>query len=155
MVDVLIGNEEDLQLGLAIPGPDASARPPLADTQAFQQVIRRVIAEYPNIKLVATSLRHVHSASRHSWKAVMWYDGQLHGLKQLSWMSTIGSEAGTDCGGPHLRVADRQGARRGAQAGMGAWRPPHHVSWRYHDGQTGTGGGPGHRQRSAGCEMTR
>ncbi|MGA2614414.1 MAG: sugar kinase [Spirochaetia bacterium] len=78
MVDVLIGNEEDLQLGLGIPGPDASARPPLADTQAFQQVIRRVIAEYPNIKLVATSLRHVHSASRHSWKAVMWYDGQLH-----------------------------------------------------------------------------
>ena len=78
LVDVLIGNEEDLQLGLGVPGPDASTRGSSHDTRAFQEVIGRVTAQYPNIKLVATSLRDVHSASRHSWKAVMWYDGELH-----------------------------------------------------------------------------
>jgi len=78
LVDVLIGNEEDLQLGLGVPGPDVSTRGKSHDTRAFQEVIGRVTAEHPNIKLVATSLREVHSASRHSWKAVMWYDGELH-----------------------------------------------------------------------------
>jgi 2-dehydro-3-deoxygluconokinase len=78
MVDVLIGNEEDLQLGLGIAGPDVSTKNSSIDTRAFQEVIASVVAQYPNIKLVATSLRDVHSASRHCWKAVMWYNGELH-----------------------------------------------------------------------------
>ena len=77
-VDVLIGNEEDLQLGLGIPGPDVSSKKSSLDTAAFHQMIAKVRAEYPAIKLVATTLREVHSASRHSWKAVMWYDGAFH-----------------------------------------------------------------------------
>jgi 2-dehydro-3-deoxygluconokinase len=78
-VDVLVGNEEDLQLGLGIPGPEvdskAAAKSKL-DPSAFFGMIDKVIAKFPNVKIVATTLREVHSTNRHSWGAVAWIDGQ-------------------------------------------------------------------------------
>jgi 2-dehydro-3-deoxygluconokinase len=76
-VDVLVGNEEDLELSLGIAQPEA-ARPSDLDPRAFEAVIERVVERYPNVKLVATTLRHVASASRHSWSAVAWAQGKLH-----------------------------------------------------------------------------
>jgi len=67
-VDVLVGNEEDLQLGLGIPGPQVAARSKL-DPSAFFGMIDQVISKYPQIKVVATTLREVHSTNRHSWGA--------------------------------------------------------------------------------------
>jgi 2-dehydro-3-deoxygluconokinase len=74
-VDVLVGNEEDLQKGLDLAGPDVAAKSKL-DPDTFFQLIDRVVEQYPNIKLVATTLREVHSTNRHDWAAVMWLDGQ-------------------------------------------------------------------------------
>ncbi len=74
-VDALIGNEEDLQKGLGIPGPEMSAKSKL-DPDAFFGMIDRVVEQHPNIKLVATTLREVHSTNRHDWAAVLWLDGQ-------------------------------------------------------------------------------
>ncbi len=72
-VDVLVGNEEDLQRGLGIPGPD-TAKSKL-DPSAFVSMIDRVLARFPNIKVIATTLREVHSTNRHSWAAVAWING--------------------------------------------------------------------------------
>lgn len=74
-VDALIGNEEDLQLGLGIPGPEVASKSKL-DTEPFFQMIERVIGQYPNIKMVATTLREVQSSNRHQWRAVLWYNGK-------------------------------------------------------------------------------
>jgi 2-dehydro-3-deoxygluconokinase len=74
-VNVLVGNEEDLQKGLDLAGPDVAAKSKL-DPDTFFQLIDRVVEQYPNIKLVATTLREVHSTNRHDWAAVMWLDGQ-------------------------------------------------------------------------------
>jgi len=74
-VDVLVGNEEDLQLGLGTPGPQAGARKDL-DPEVFFGMIAAVVAEFPQIKIVATTLREVHSTNHHSWGAVAWIDGQ-------------------------------------------------------------------------------
>jgi 2-dehydro-3-deoxygluconokinase len=74
-VDVLVGNEEDLQKGLGIPGPEVAARSKL-DPSAFFAMIDKVIARHPRIKVVATTLREVHSTSHHSWSAVAWMDGR-------------------------------------------------------------------------------
>jgi 2-dehydro-3-deoxygluconokinase len=74
-VDALIGNEEDLQKGLGIAGPDVASRSEL-DPETFFQMIDRVGEEYPNIQLVATTLREVHSTNRHDWAAVLWLKGQ-------------------------------------------------------------------------------
>ncbi|MBN2388444.1 MAG: sugar kinase [Anaerolineales bacterium] len=76
-VDVLVGNEEDLQLGLGIAGPQVTAKSKL-DPSAFFEMIDMVVGKYPQIKVVATTLREVHSTSRHSWGAVAWIDGQTH-----------------------------------------------------------------------------
>ena len=76
-VDVLIGNEEDLQHGLGMPGPSAAAASKL-DTGAFVEMIGRVVSHYPNMKVVATTLREVHSTDRHTWSAVAWIDGTAY-----------------------------------------------------------------------------
>ena len=76
-VDVLVGNEEDLQKGLGIPGPEVAAKSKL-DPGAFFGMIDRVIEKHPQIKIVATTLREVHSTNRHNWGAVAWINGQTH-----------------------------------------------------------------------------
>jgi len=76
-VDVLVGNEEDLQKGLGVPGPEVAAKSKL-DPSAFFGMIDRVVQKHPQVKIVATTLREVHSTNRHSWGAVAWIDGQTH-----------------------------------------------------------------------------
>jgi len=41
-------------------------------------MIDKVTAMYPNVKVVATTLREVHSTNRHSWGAVAWIDGKTY-----------------------------------------------------------------------------
>jgi 2-dehydro-3-deoxygluconokinase len=72
--DVLVGNEEDLQKGLGIPGPEVAAKSKL-DPSAFFGMIDRVLAKHPHVKIVATTLREVHSTNHHSWAAVAWVNG--------------------------------------------------------------------------------
>jgi 2-dehydro-3-deoxygluconokinase len=73
-VDVLVGNEEDLQKGLGIPGPEVASTSKL-DPTAFFGMMDRVIEKHPQLKIVATTLREVHSTNRHSWGAVAWVEG--------------------------------------------------------------------------------
>ena len=74
-VDVLVGNEEDLQLGLGIPGPELAAKSKL-DPSAFFSMMSHVARKHPQVKVVATTLREVHSTNRHSWGAVAWVNGK-------------------------------------------------------------------------------
>ena len=76
-VDVLVGNEEDLQKGLGVPGPEVAATSKL-DPSAFFGMIDRVREKHPQIKVVATTLREVYSTSRHCWGAVAWVAGKTH-----------------------------------------------------------------------------
>ena len=73
--DVLVGNEEDLQKGLGIRGPEVKAASAL-DPAVFLGMIDDVRARFPSVKVVATTLREVHSTHRHTWSAVAWVDGQ-------------------------------------------------------------------------------
>jgi len=76
-VDVLVGNEEDLQNGLGLKGPDVHAKDKL-DPSVFFGMIDAVAKAYPKVKVIATTLREVHSTNRHSWGAVAWMDGQTY-----------------------------------------------------------------------------
>lgn len=82
-VDVVVGNEEDLQKGLGVSG-------------AVEAVKR-----YPQIKVVATTLREVHSANRHTWSASAWIDGQTYSTPKCD-----------------LDVYDRVGGGDGFSAGL-------------------------------------
>src|SRR3712207_3808300 len=57
-VDVLVGNEEDLQKGLGIPGQDVTKTSKL-DPSAFFGMIDKVVKKHPQVKVVATPLREV------------------------------------------------------------------------------------------------
>ncbi len=76
-VDVLVGNEEDLQKGLGIPGPEVAAKSKL-DPSVFFGMIEKVTKKLPKVKVVATTLREVHSTNHHSWSAVAWMDGKTY-----------------------------------------------------------------------------
>jgi 2-dehydro-3-deoxygluconokinase len=76
-VDVLVGNEEDLQKGLDIAGQDVEKASKL-DPAAFFGMIDKVVAKYPQVKIVATTLREVESTNRHHWGAVAWVNGETH-----------------------------------------------------------------------------
>jgi 2-dehydro-3-deoxygluconokinase len=76
-VEVLVGNEEDLQMGLGISGPEVAAASKL-DPGAFFGMIDQVTGKYPQVKVVATTLREVHSTNHHSWGAVAWIDGKTY-----------------------------------------------------------------------------
>jgi 2-dehydro-3-deoxygluconokinase len=76
-VDVLVGNEEDLQKGLGITGPEVTAKSKL-DPSAFLGMIDRVLERFPHIKIIATTLREVHSTNCHGWAAVAWINGQTY-----------------------------------------------------------------------------
>ncbi len=76
-VDVLVGNEEDLQKGLGIPGPEVAAKSKL-DPSAFFSMMENVRKKHPQVRVVATTLREVHSTNRHSWSAVAWINGRTH-----------------------------------------------------------------------------
>jgi 2-dehydro-3-deoxygluconokinase len=76
-VDVLVGNEEDMQKGLAIKGPEVKSGSKL-DPTAFLGMIDAVVKQHPRVKAVATTLREVHSTNRHTWGAVAWLNGESH-----------------------------------------------------------------------------
>jgi 2-dehydro-3-deoxygluconokinase len=76
-VDVLVGNEEDLQKGIGIEGQDVHAQSKL-DPSAFFAMIDKVVAKHPNVKGVATTLREVHHTNHHTWGAVAWVDGKTY-----------------------------------------------------------------------------
>ena len=98
--DVLVGNEEDLQMGLGIPGPEVAAKSKL-DPSAFFAMIEKVVAKYPHVKVVATTLREVHSTCQHGWSAVAWIDGKTYMAPTLQ-----------------LEVLDRVGGGDGYAAGF-------------------------------------
>ncbi len=75
--DVLVGNEEDLQKGLGIPGPEVASKSKL-DPSTFLGMIERVVAKHPGVKVIATTLREVHSTHSHSWSAVAWIEGKTY-----------------------------------------------------------------------------
>jgi 2-dehydro-3-deoxygluconokinase len=76
-VDVLVGNEEDLQKGLGVEGPEVESKGKL-DPSTFFGMMDNVVRKYPHVQAVATTLREVHSTNRHSWGAVAWINGQTY-----------------------------------------------------------------------------
>ena len=98
-VDVLVGNEEDLQKGLGVGGPEVAGKSKL-DPSSFLAMIDRVADAHPQIKIVATTLREVHSSNRHRWSAVAWIGGTNYTAPtvELDVLDRVGGGDGFDAG---------------------------------------------------------
>jgi 2-dehydro-3-deoxygluconokinase len=99
-VDVLVGNEEDLLKGLGFRGPEVAPDSEL-DPAVFLGMIDAVRSEFPQLKILATTLREVHTANYHRWSAVAWADGQHYTAPRCE-----------------LQVLDRVGGGDGFAAGL-------------------------------------
>jgi len=76
-VDLLLGNEEDFSamLGVQIKGVGEDfAELPIA---GYEAMLREVAAAYPNLRLIASTLRTASSASRNGWGAIALYEDQI------------------------------------------------------------------------------
>jgi len=71
-VDVIFGNEEDFEvaLGVKISGVDESYKE--LDLSSYQAMIEETAKSYPNLKVIAVTLRSVKSASRNDWTGIGW-----------------------------------------------------------------------------------
>ncbi len=81
-VDVLFGNEEDFSaaLGFEVEGVDPHFKD--LETASFRKMIGAVIAAFPNIQVVATTLRTARSASVNGWGAIAFGQGEFHEVAQ-------------------------------------------------------------------------
>ena len=70
LADILIGNEEDFQLALKVPGPESGGKD-VGKTESFKAMILNVKKQYPGASVFATTLRQVLSANAHMWGAIM------------------------------------------------------------------------------------
>ena len=82
-VDVLIGNEEDFEasLGIELEGSNQSYQG--LNLDSYKKMVERAVQIYPNLELIAVTLREVKSASRNDWSAIAWSkeSGLLAGRK--------------------------------------------------------------------------
>lgn len=78
LVDVMIGNEEDftMALGFEVEGMDKDLSK--LDPGNFKRMIEKVLATFPNFKVVATTLRGVKTANINDWSAVIYAGGEFH-----------------------------------------------------------------------------
>ena len=101
-VDVMIGNEEDFTacLGFEVAGIDSNLQH--IEVATFQSMIEQVRAAYDNFKVIATTLRAVHTASCNDWGAISWADGAFYQAVHR----------------PHLDIMDRVGGGDSFASGL-------------------------------------
>lgn len=82
-VDVLFGNEEDFFAGLGVSATiDEKMTLAAPAASAYQQILEQTLAQFPNIKVAAASLRGVKTATSNNWGGLCWADGSFHQARQ-------------------------------------------------------------------------
>ena len=151
LVDVLLGNEEDFTaaLGFEVEGVDAGLS--ALDPASFGRMIERVVAAFPNLRVVATTLRQARTATRNDWGAVCWADGILRRGAPTPRSRDPGPRRGRGFVrlGAHLRAARGSRPAGGRRVRRGARGPRDDHARRHIDGHPRRGGAGHARQRRA------
>jgi len=95
-VDVMIGNEEDFtaSLGFEVEGMDKNITH--IETDAFKRMIRKAVAEFPNFKVAATTLRKVITATVNDWSAICYHDGNFYDSRKYPELEILDRVGGGD-----------------------------------------------------------
>lgn len=95
-VDVMIGNEEDFTacLGFEIEGNDAKLQN--LNIDGYKKMINLAAKTYPNFKVVATTLRTVHTATCNDWSALCWAGGQIYKAADYNSLEILDRVGGGD-----------------------------------------------------------
>lgn len=95
-VDVMIGNEEDFTacLGFEIEGNEENLKE--LNIDGYKRMVERAASEYPNFKVIATTLRTVKTATINDWSAIIWYDGKVYKARQYDNLEILDRVGGGD-----------------------------------------------------------
>ena len=95
-VDVMIGNEEDFTacLGFEVEGNDENLKE--LNLDGYKKMLNKAVSEYPNWKVVATTLRTVKSATINDWKAMCYVDGEVYMSKSYDNLEIFDRVGGGD-----------------------------------------------------------
>src|SRR5947207_1157604 len=78
LIDVMLGNEEDFTAALGFEVEGLDEHHAKLDVANFKQMIERAIRQFPNFKVVATTLRNAKSATINDWGAICFSDGNFY-----------------------------------------------------------------------------
>ncbi len=101
-VQVIIGNEEDFQksLGFEVAGLDENlAALPI---ESYKKMVSQVVATFPGVRAVCTTLREVKSGLVNNWSGILWYDGTFYESRRFE----------------NLEIEDRVGGGDGFSSGI-------------------------------------
>jgi 2-dehydro-3-deoxygluconokinase len=77
-IDVMLGNEEDFTAALGFSVPDLDEGHSQLDPANFKLMIEKVVREFPNLAVVATTLRNARTATVNDWGAICYHDGKFY-----------------------------------------------------------------------------
>jgi 2-dehydro-3-deoxygluconokinase len=102
LIDVMIGNEEDFTsaLGFEVAGVDENLGE--LDTGSFRAMMQSVLERYPNLRVVATTLRNAKTATVNDWGAICYHAGQFFEARHY----------------PNLEIFDRVGGGDSFASGL-------------------------------------
>ncbi|MGA9597265.1 MAG: sugar kinase [Acidimicrobiia bacterium] len=101
-VDVMIGNEEDFTAALGFEVVNLDHEITKLDPAAFKAMMGAVLEAFPNLEVVATTLRNAKSAGFNDWGAILYTEGVFHESRLRS----------------DLQIFDRIGGGDGFASGM-------------------------------------
>jgi 2-dehydro-3-deoxygluconokinase len=78
LVDVMLGNEEDFTAALGFEVSGLDEQHSKLDPASFKGMIEKVVREFPNLSVIATTLRHAKTATLNDWGAICYDDGDFH-----------------------------------------------------------------------------
>jgi 2-dehydro-3-deoxygluconokinase len=102
LVDVMLGNEEDFTAALGFTVPQVDEHLSHLDSAHFRSMMKQVSEKYPNLKVVATTLRTARTATRNDWGAICYQAGQYFEARPM----------------PDLEIYDRVGGGDSFASGL-------------------------------------
>lgn len=102
LVDVMLGNEEDFTAALGFTVPNVDDNLSHLDSGHFRNMMKQVSGKYPNLKVVATTLRVARTATRNDWGAICYQGGQFFEARPM----------------PDLEIFDRVGGGDSFASGL-------------------------------------
>ena len=106
-VDLLLGNEEDFSAMLGVKIKGASEDFAELPIEGYAEMLREVASLYPNLKLIASTLRSVHSATSNAWGAIALYEDKVVHVPQIDieMLAGKGIDYAVRCGVAHGALA--------------------------------------------------
>ena len=93
LIDVMLGNEEDFTAALGFEVEGLDKHHSKLDPANFKKMIERATRQFPNFKVVATTLRNAKSATINDWGAICFSDGNFYqapGREKLEIFDRVG-----------------------------------------------------------------